>query len=216
MTSVGTKVGSLIALQKALLETDSDSVRQIITEALESGSPIESIECLIVPVLEQIEKRWEAGQVSLSQVYMSGRLCEAMVDTLLPPVDGSSEDSPHVAIAVLEDYHMMGLRVVYAAMRASGHALRNYGRCDLNTLVENVRQDDIRILLISVLMLPSALRIRDLRARLATRGHPVRIIVGGAPFRFDPHLWREVGADAGGRTAMEGVTAFRRLARGIL
>ena len=51
-----------------------------------------------------------------------------LVDTILPPADPSRTDLPPMAIAVLEDYHLLGLRVVYSALRASGYALQNYGR----------------------------------------------------------------------------------------
>jgi methanogenic corrinoid protein MtbC1 len=55
-------------------------------------------------------------------------------------------------------------------------------------------------------MLPSALKVREVSARLKAAAIPVRIAVGGAPFLFDDQLWREVGADAMGRSAAEAVT----------
>jgi trimethylamine corrinoid protein len=69
--------------------------------------------------------------------------------------------------------------------------------------VERVKNDEIRVLLISVLMLSSALKIKTVKELLTVQGLDVRIIVGGAPFRFDPDLWREVGADAMCHTASE-------------
>ena len=41
------------------------------------------MEKLVVPALERIGAGWEQGRVALSQVYMSGRICEELVDTLL-------------------------------------------------------------------------------------------------------------------------------------
>jgi methanogenic corrinoid protein MtbC1 len=58
-------------------------------------------------------------------------------------------------------------------------------------------------------MLPSALEVKAVRATLARRGHRVRIAVGGAPFLLDPELWREVGADAFGRSASDAVAIVR-------
>ena len=59
-------------------------------------------------------------------------------------------------------------------------------------------------------MLPSALKVKAVRAALNARGSRVRIAVGGAPFLFDPELWREVGADAMGRSAADAMTIIRR------
>ena len=81
---------------------------------------------------------------------------------------------------------------------------------DVDELADRVAADGVRILLISVLMLPSALKIKALRAALDVRGVSVKLAVGGAPFLFDPELWREVGADATGRGAADAVAIVRR------
>ncbi len=80
-------------------------------------------------------------------------------------------------------------------------------------LVERALADRIRVLLISTLMLNSALRVRDLVDGLRAAGQDTKVIVGGAPFRFDPELWREVRADAMGYSASD-VTDIVRIVMG--
>jgi len=206
MTAVITEA-RLIEMEGALLALDRVAVGRLLAAA----SPLSHVEHLIVPVLERIGAKWEEGQVSLSQVYMSGRLCEELVDSILPPADFSRKSVPPMAIAALDDYHLLGLRLVYSAMRASGFALINYGRTDIAQLVQLVKADGIRILLISVLMLPSALRVGKLREALEAQGCHLKLVVGGAPFRFDENLWREVGADAFGNTASDAIAVVTRL-----
>lgn len=198
-------------LERALLALDRATVSRMLAEATGATSPLSAVESLVVPVLERIGVGWDAGRVSLSQVYMSGRLCEELVDAMLPGADAPRKRSPPMAIAALEDYHLLGMRVVYSALRASGFALLNYGRTDLDTLVARVKADQIRILLVSALMLPSALRVKALCTRLRAEGCSCRIVVGGAPFRFDDRLWQEVGADACGHTAAEAIATVTRL-----
>jgi len=202
----------LAEMEAALLALDRVAAQRILAGFAPPLPALRRVEGLIVPVLERIGRGWDEGRVSLSQVYMSGRLCEQIVDQVLPPVDPSRKDFPPTAIATLEDYHLLGLRIVYSALRAAGFSLLNYGRADLETLAARVEADGIRILLVSVLMLPSALRIKALKARLAQSGHRPRIIVGGAPFRFDERLWLEVGADAVGYSAGAAVEAVVRQA----
>lgn len=96
-------------------------------------------------------------------------------------------------------------------MRASGFELFDYGRMDVDALVERVVADRIRVLMISVLMLPSALKVRDVCERLKAKGADTRVIVGGAPFLFDHELWKEVGADAMGSSAAQAVAIVQRL-----
>ena len=72
-------------LVESLLVADRLAAEMIVKELAQEISPIGIIENVIVPALEHIGKGWEAGSVALSQVYMGGRICEKMVDGLLPP-----------------------------------------------------------------------------------------------------------------------------------
>jgi methanogenic corrinoid protein MtbC1 len=152
-------------------------------------------EDVLVPVLDQIGDRWQRGELSLSQVYMSGRMCEKLLDDISAVRPENMKDHG-IAVAVLEDFHLLGKRIVCSVLHAAGFLFKDYGPLSLEDLVEKVRADNIRILLVSTLMLSSALRVKLLKERLDALGLEVKLIVGGAPFRFDPNLWREVNADA--------------------
>ena len=194
------------AFREALETLDRIGAESVAKEALLELTPLQVVDQVVVPALEQIGLAWEKGDVALSQVYMSGRICEELVEQVLPPSDPDRKHQPRSAIVVLCDYHMLGKRIVYSQMRASGFELFDYGRMDVDELVERALADGIRVLLISVLMLPSALKVKQVCARLRAAGVPIRIAVGGAPFLFDDKLWQEVGADAMGRNAAEAVS----------
>lgn len=49
----------------------------------------------------------------------------------------------------------------------------------------------------------------NLDSTKAKMKYPVKIIVGGAPFRMDELLWENVGADAFGKTSADAVTALQ-------
>ncbi len=197
---------ALIRPFRESLETlDRVGAERIFQQALSLMRPIEAIEKIVAPALQQIGSAWEDGTVALSQVYMSGRFCEELVDRVLPPSDPDRKHQPRSAIVVLSDHHMLGKRIVYSLLRASGFELFDYGRMDVDELVRRVLTDKIRVLLISVLILPSALRVREVCTALKAAQAQVRILVGGAPFRFDSRMWQEVGADAMGDTASDAV-----------
>lgn len=111
---------------------------------------------------------------------------------------------------VLGDYHELGKRIVYAVLRASGFELFDYGRLDVDGLVARAQADGVHVLLVSTLILPSALQVAAVSRRLRASNPGIRIAVGGAPFRFDHQLWREVGADAMGASAADAVGLLRR------
>jgi methanogenic corrinoid protein MtbC1 len=200
------------AFENALLSLDRLTAQRIISEKSKDLPITSLLETFIVPSLDNIGRAWEEGRVALSQVYMSGRICETLVDSFLPPGDARRIQQPTIAITVLEDYHLLGKRIVYSSLRASGFELFDYGHRDMDTILEQVEKDKVEILLISVLMLRSALRVRDLVARLKKSPRQVKVVVGGAPFRFDPNLWQEVSADAMGANAADAINIVTRMA----
>ncbi len=193
-----------------LLALDRLEAERMFKQETEQHSPVQLIEYLIVPALEDIGRRWEQGETALAQVYMSSRICEELVARFLPLSSPEKINQPKLGIALLDDYHALGKIIVCAALRASGWEFHDYGRMTAPELAERVVQDQISVLLISTLMLRSALQIKELKTLLNAAQSPVKIVVGGAPFRFDPQLWQEVGADATGNNATEAVQAVAR------
>ncbi len=197
-------------LYEALIALDTPRVTALFEQAVSRKGPVLAVEEMMVPALVRMGEEWSSGKIALSQTYMGSRICETIVDRLLPHKAQRQDGWPTIAIAVLSDYHTLGKRMVLSVMRASGLPVLDYGRMDRDELVERVVADDTKILLISVLMLPSALKVKEVRSALDARGAKVRIAVGGAPFLFDSELWREVGADAMGQSAADAVTIVQR------
>jgi monomethylamine corrinoid protein len=191
-------------LERAFLTLDKEEAEKILNEALRSGSPLEIAGELVSLTLNRIGAAWEEGQLALSQVYMSGMICEELIDKILPPQSPDRKSQPKMAIAVFEDFHMLGKRIIFSTLRSSGYDLLDLGGgLHTDKLVEIVHKEKIKILLLSVLMLPSALHVKELKQKL--NGTGVKIVVGGAPFRFDENLWKEVGADAFGKDPAQAI-----------
>jgi len=205
----------IITFRDALVALDRAKAEEIFQLQLSSTTSVQAVDALVVPALQQIGESWHRGELALAQVYMSGRFCEQMVDAVLPPSDPDRKHQPRSAIAVLCDNHDLGKRIVYAALRAAGFEVFDYGRMEVDALYERVLRDRIEILFLSALMLPSALRVAELTRKLRAATSGLKIVVGGAPFLFDPWLWQEVGADAMGHSAAEALTICERFMQEI-
>lgn len=180
-------------LESALVNMDRLALQRIY---LASGlTPLYFCERYITPALADIGEKWDRGELSLSHVYMSGRLCEEFMEHSFRCTSPSHATQGRIALAVLEDYHLLGKRLVGFVLKGGGVDYLDYGTVTAAELVRRVQADGVRQLLISALMLPSALKVREVRDGLERSGFPCRIIVGGAPFRLDPSLCAEVGAD---------------------
>lgn len=191
-------------LIRALLSIDRLAAEQILDAAVRESGLDDVIRALVVPALERIGDDWVGGRISLSDVYMSSRICEELMKTRIPKAMPLRPAQPRIAIAALQDYHLLGKKMVQLALASSGYAVMDFGQgITVDDLVRRVREANVEVLLVSTLMLPSALRVKDLRRELDRAGSKPKLVVGGAPFRFDPELWHEVGADAMGISASD-------------
>jgi len=198
------------SFEQALTGLDRLAAGQIFQALLQTRSVMDGVEALIVPTLDRIGTSWEQGRLSLAQVYMSGRICESLVEGHLKVQPLPPRPQPKLALAVLEDQHLLGKRMILSCLLAAGYRVHDFGPLEVEPLVRRTVEEGIECLLVSVLMLPSALRVKNVCEGLKAKGVSVRVVVGGAPFRFDPHLWQEVGADAVGCSASEAVSIVNR------
>ncbi len=201
--------------EQALRNMDRVKAQQVLDTARATNSAIICVDQIILPALEQIGRQWEQGTASLALVYMSGRICEELADRILPPASPLRVRQPKIAIAILEDFHVLGKSIIYSTLRAGGVELLDFGTVGVEQLVADTIKNNIKILLISVLMFASAKQIKDVCQKLKEQGATTRIIVGGAPFRMDDQLWKEVGADAVGTSSAAALQVTLRMMEGL-
>jgi trimethylamine corrinoid protein len=194
------------SLIQCFLQNDRVGARAIAERWVDARAPLSFVEDVAVPALELVGRRWERGQLALAQVYMAGRICESLVEEMLADTASERRWLPRVAIASLSDHHTLGKRVVSLVVRAAGYDLLDFGAgIAPETLARRASAESVDVLLLSVLMLSSALQVQRVSRELAALKSSTRLIVGGAPFRLDPTLWQRVGADACGASASDAV-----------
>ena len=71
--------------EQALVSMDRLGAGKLLAAAQGSMNAGEVVEKLVVPTLEKMGAEWESGRLALSQIYMVGRICEELVDRILPP-----------------------------------------------------------------------------------------------------------------------------------
>lgn len=206
---------SSLRLEEALLRLDRVAVKAMLEEAAKGARAFELVDEIVVPALQRMGEGWERGTVALSQTYMSARILEDLLPIVLPLMQHQGRPQPRMAIVLLRDYHALGKRIVTSALMSSGFSLTDYGRMDVDDLVARALKDRVEMLLVSTLMLPSALAVKHVRSRFDEAGGKISLVVGGAPFRLDKALWREVGADAMGSNAAEAVAIVTEMARSV-
>ncbi|MEI8259399.1 MAG: B12-binding domain-containing protein [Deltaproteobacteria bacterium] len=102
----------LAEFTRALLDMDRVNAARLLRTVNHTRPAAAMVEQLVVPALDEIGHAWEAGDVALSQVYMSARICEEIIAAVPELAVSFRPDRPRIAIAALEDHHLLGKRMV--------------------------------------------------------------------------------------------------------
>ncbi|MDG6244478.1 MAG: cobalamin-dependent protein [Methanolobus sp.] len=192
--------------ENALLSLNRVAAKNIISAEFTGDNAFELIRGIISPALERIGDMWACGEIALSQEYMAGKICEEIVESILPEESPDRKNMPVIGISTLGDEHMLGKRIVCSFLKASGFNIYDYADMGAEDVARRVKDDGVEVLMISTLMLNLAVGVKKLRMIFNKEGISTKIIVGGAPFLFDRDLWKEVGADAMAVDAMDSVS----------
>jgi methanogenic corrinoid protein MtbC1 len=190
---------------EAVLDTDRNQALQVVHACLAQGMlPEEVIFQVVLPSVEQMMKAVsETLDVSLAQHYMAAQIASEVVEDLIPRFRQSPEMVGRVVIGTAPgDFHGLGKRIVTGCLKAMMVEVFDLG---LNVapehFVDAALEHHAQVIAISAMMIHTARGengCKKVRRILQEQGleDRLRIAVGGAPYRFNPELYRIVGADA--------------------
>jgi methanogenic corrinoid protein MtbC1 len=192
---------------EAVFDTNKKSVEKIIEQALANGFTPEMIVFdMIVPSLDSMMVRLaEKGEVNLAQHFFASQIASDLTEMLLGKFSYDSEIQSTVIIGTSPaDFHGLGKRIVSGCLKAHRMRIIDLGlNVAPDKFVDQAVQYKANIIAISSMMLHTAtgengcLRVREIlkERKLESR---IKIMVGGAPYRFDPKLYQTVQADSWG------------------
>jgi methylmalonyl-CoA mutase cobalamin-binding domain/chain len=195
----------ITAYNEAIFDTDKDRALEIVHKALQDGmSPEDIVFRLVMPAIEQmLTSVSEQMDANLAQHFLTSQIAAEVVEEMLPRFQHAPESCGTIVIGTSPgDFHGLGKRIVIGCLKARMIETIDLG---LNVAPERFVDEAVahgaHIIGISSMMVHTARGengCRMVRQILRDRGleDTIRIIVGGAPYRFDAQLYKEVGADA--------------------
>ena len=112
---------------EALLSVDKQACFALLEKRFRADSSFSSIENLIIESLQKVGEGWENGTVSLSQVYMSGVICEELFDKYIAIKTPFIDTVQKIGILTLNDHHTLGKRIVTALVHSYGYNILDLG-----------------------------------------------------------------------------------------
>lgn len=187
-----------------------------VEEAIEAGIAPQTILLEVVcPAMDEVGRMQANREITLSEIYAISRIGEAAINRLVSFLSEPPEPVGTVVIGtVAGDYHGMGRNIVAAFLRMAGFEVHDLGMSvPSQTFVDKALALNAGAICASALLLHTAEKITEIRGIMRERGieDRVKLIAGGAPFNFDPELYRTLGADATAPNASDAVEVVSQL-----
>lgn len=198
-------------LRDAIVNQNVAGTAQLAREALDAGVPaIDIITKGLSVGMKIVGDKFEAAEVFLPQIMMSGKAMSNAMEVLTPELEKNKVEGEETGLAITfvaeGDIHDIGHRLVTTMLGANGFDIIDLGVDVLNETVveEAAKHKGEKILLVgSALMTTSMLGQKDLMDRLREEKlrDSVKCMFGGAPVS---DKWiGEIGADATAENAAE-------------
>ena len=205
------------AYNEAVFETDKEAAFRAVNAALAKGITPENIVFkIVIPAVEEMmSKIAKDPDANLAQHFMTAQIASEVTERMLEKFAHPPDIIGRVVIGTAHgDLHSLGKRIVSGCLKALMVEVFDLGvNVSAEQFVDTAIARDAQVIAISAMMVHTAngpegsLKARQL---LHERGieDRIKIVVGGAPYRFDEELYRAVGADA---YAIDGITAGRTI-----
>jgi methanogenic corrinoid protein MtbC1 len=201
------------AYNEAVFETDKDAAFAVVNDALAQGVSAEDMVFkVVIPAVEVMMSRiTQDPDANLAQHFMTAQIAAEVTEKMLPMFRSPPEIIGRAVIGTASgDLHSLGKRIVMGCLKSMMVDVIDLGvNVPAERFVDEAVRLDARVIAISAMMVHTATGeqgCRKVRQLLRERGleDRIRLVVGGAPYRFDPELYKSVGADA---WASDGISA---------
>lgn len=206
------------AYNEAVFETDKEAAFAVVNAALADGVRAEDIVFkVVIPAVEQMMSNITRDpDANLAQHFMTAQIAAEVTERMLEKFEQPPEIVGRVVIGTAHgDLHSLGKRIVMGCLKALMVEVTDLGvNVPAERFVDAAVENEAQVIAVSAMMVHTATgengagKVRRLLRERGLEGR-IKLVVGGAPYRFDNELYRTVGADA---WAPDGVNAGRVIA----
>lgn len=205
----------LIAYNEAVFETDKEGAFEVVNAALAEGmTPEDIVFKVVIPAVEEMMSNiTKDPDANLAQHFMTAQIAAEVTEKMLLKFENPPKIIGRVVIGTAHgDLHSLGKRIVMGCLKALMVKVTDLGvNVTAERFVDAAVAENAQIIAVSAMMVHTATGengASKVRKLLHERGleDRIRLVVGGAPYRFDNELYKTVGADG---WAADGVSAGR-------
>ena len=182
---------------------------------LETAAPMEVVDGVLIPALDQVGADFEAGKVFLPQLIQAAGAAQAAFEVIREHLSArpGREEEPKgtiVLATVQGDIHDIGKNIVKVLLENYGYPVVDLGRdVEPSAVVEAAKKHSAPLVGLSALMTTTLGSMEETIRLLRAEGTPCKVVVGGAV--LTPDYAKRIGADFYAKDAKESVDVARQV-----
>jgi trimethylamine corrinoid protein len=205
----------LTAYNEAVSDGDRERALKVVHGAVAAGSrPEDVVFQIVIPAIERMSRDIaQDPEFSLTQNFLMARISAAVTEEMVKAFESPPPMAGRVILGTaLGDMHSLGKTIVGGCLKSLMFDVIDVGlSVPPERFVDAAIREDAQVIGVSSMMAHTALGesgCLGVRRILRERGLEgrIKLVVGGAPYLFDPFLYQSVQADG---WAPDGVTAGR-------
>ncbi|MEJ2724100.1 MAG: corrinoid protein [Deltaproteobacteria bacterium] len=207
-------VDTLKEIYQAVVEGKVEDTAGRVEQALNSGVPVDDIlnRGLIAP-MDLVGEKFGKGDIFIPQVLWSAKAMQAGMDLLKPHLTAANRSGTGKVIigTAKGDIHDIGKNLVAIMLEGAGFQIIDLG-VDVapERFVEKALEDRADLIAVSALLTTTMQSMAQVVSLIRERNlDSLKVLIGGAP--VDMAFCREIGADAYGADAVDGVRKAKEL-----
>lgn len=201
-------------LEQLILKGLKNQVSDITRHLLEKISPMQLVDSILIPALDEVGRRYENHDIFLPQLIRSAETVKIAFDlikeNLILQKDAPLSKGTIVLATVEGDVHDIGKNIVKILLENYGFKVIDLGK-DVSSgkIVEAVKKEQAPLVGLSALMTTTVISMEKIIQEIRNYGLSCRIMVGGAV--LNPEFAERIGADFYGKDAKAAV----KIAQGV-
>ncbi len=197
-------IKSDMTLKDAIIKGLKDAATVSCRISLETVSPMDIINTMIIPALNEVGAGFEKGKVYLPGLLMSAEAASSAFDVVKSKMEKktSQGDVPVILATVKGDIHDIGKNIVKVVLESYGFDVADLGKdVPPQKVCEAIEKTGARLVGLSALMTTTVPAMEE-TIKLIAKTHPdVKVVVGGAVLTEE--YASVIGADYYAADAME-------------
>ena len=198
-------------LVKAGLKGEAGEAARVLLETCE---PLDVVDNVLIPALDQVGADFESGRVFLPQLIQAAGAAQAAFEVIRARLSGQpgqeAGKGPIVLATVKGDIHDIGKNIVKVLLENYGYTVIDLGRdVPPEAVVQAAQKHHAPLVGLSALMTTTLGSMADTIALLHQENVPCKVVVGGAV--LTPDYAKQIGADFYARDAKESVDVARQV-----